>query len=203
MRHNFLRRAAAVLFVLLAATVSAQIAESDDVFIPEYALGDQTLSINLGLFVPLFYSGGPDGVTSTNLTLGGAGSIAWASHITNEFRLGAELGGSFALTPNRRTLFIVPITANATYTFQAYPFEFPVSLGLGMSVARLEDLLKLDPFIRPGVGFYWNHSSQWAFGANLRYWLIPQIYSDRGEAGAGESRLGSFLEFTLSALYRF
>lgn len=202
MKHNRHKSLIACLLMLAAATTMAQNVD-DEVFVPTYALGDQTLSINLGLFIPLFYTGGPDGTAGANLTLGAAGSIAWNSHITHEFKLGAEVGGSFALTPNRRALFLVPITANASYVFQAFPFEFPVSLGLGMSFARIEDLVKIDPFVRPGVGFYWNYSSQWAFGGNLRYWLIPQIYTDRSPAGSDESRIGNFLELTLSALYRF
>jgi hypothetical protein len=202
MKHNILKRLMAGILILIAVTAMAQNAD-DEVFVPTYSLGDQTLSINLGLFIPLFFAGGPDGVARSNLTLGAAGSIAWSSYITNEFKLGAEVGGSFALTPNRRALCLVPITANASYIFQAFPFEFPVSLGLGISFARIEDLLKLDPIVRPGVGAYWNYSSQWAFGANLRYWLIPQIYTDRSPTGSGETRIGNFLELTLSALYRF
>ncbi len=191
------------VLILIAATAFAQSPEDEEIFVPTYSLGDQTLSINLGLFVPLFITGGPDGITGPNLTVGGVGSIAWGSHITNEFKVGVEVGGSFSFTPNRRALFLVPITAESSYVFQAYPFEFPVTLGLGMSFARLEEDLKLDPFIRPGGGAYWNYSSQWAFGANVRYWIIPQIYSERSVAGPSESRIGNFLEISLSALYRF
>jgi hypothetical protein len=193
---------------MTAMTLGAQEAPDEDngdgeIFVPTYTLGDQTLGINLGLFVPLFFLGGPDGIAATNLTLGGAGSLAWGSYITNEFKLGVEVGGSFSLTPNRRTLFLVPIVANASYIFSAYPFEFPVNVGLGMSFARLDDLLKIDPFVKAGGSFFWNYSSQWAFGANLAYWFVPQIYTDRSPAGADATRLGNFLEFTLSALYHF
>ncbi len=195
------------MLILLAATAFAQAPEDEEIFVPTYSLGDQTLAINLGLFAPLFITGGAegisDGITRPNLTLGGVGSIAWGSHLTNEIKLGVEVGGSFSFTPNRRPLFLVPITFESSYLLQAYPLEFPVTLGLGMSFARLGEDLKLDPFIRPGGGIYWNYSSQWAFGAKLRYWIIPQIYSARSEAGRDESRIGNFLELSLSALYRF
>lgn len=197
-----------VASLALAPALTAQDAEApetddEEIFVPTYSLGDQTLAINLGLFAPLFFAGGPDGIASTNLTLGGVGSLAWGSYITNEFKLGVEVGGSFSFTPNRRALFIVPIVANASYIFGAYPFEFPVSMGLGMSFSRVDDLLKVDPFVKGGGGFYWNYSGQWAFGANAQYWFIPQIYTDRSPAGASETRLGNFLEITFSALYHF
>ena len=203
MKHNPYKQVMACILMLVATTALAQQNANDEIFVPTYSLGDQTLSINLGLFIPLFFAGGPDGTANTNLTLGAAGSIAWGSYITNELKLGAEVGGSFSFTPNRRVLFLVPITANASYIFQAYPFDLPVSLGVGMSFARIDDLLKIDPFVRPGVGFYWNYSSQWAFGGDLRYWFTPQIYTDRSPAGSEETRIGNFLELTLSALYRF
>ncbi len=203
MRHIYFRRVLGPVLILLASTAFAQAPEDEDIFVPTYSLGDQTLAINLGLFAPLFITGGPDGITGPNLTPGAAGSIAWGSHLTNEIKLGVEVGGSFSFTPNRRPLFLVPITFESSYLFQAFPFEFPVKLGLGMSFARLEEDLKLDPFIRPGAAMYWNYSSQWAFGANLRYWIIPQIYSQGSVAGPDESRIGNFLELSLSALYRF
>ena len=198
----------AVFSLVLAPVVVAQESESPDegdeeLFVPTYSLGDQTLAINMGLFVPLFFTGGPDGITSTNLTLGGVGSLAWGSYITNDFKLGVEVGGSFSFTPNRRALLIVPIAATASYVFSAYPFEFPVTLGVGTSFSRVDDLLKVDPFLKGGGGFYWNYSTQWAFGINALYWFIPQIYTDRSPAGSGETRLGNFLEITLSALYHF
>ena len=196
------RLAAAICIALLAAgTLSAQDQE-DELFVPTYSLGDQLLRINLGLFVPLFFAGA-DGVAPANLTLGGVGSIGWASYLSNEVTLGVEIGGSFSLTPNRRALFLVPIAAQASYIFRAYPFEFPVTAALGINFSRLGELLKVDPFLKAGGSFYWNYSTQWAFGANLYYWFIPQIYTAGSTPGPEATRLGNFLDITLSALYRF
>ena len=33
---------------------------------------------------------------------------------------------------------MVPISARGSYVIQAYPFEFPISLGLGMNFSRLK-----------------------------------------------------------------
>jgi len=194
-----------ILFVLLlAATATAQEGNGDgELFVPTYSLGDQTLRINLGLFAPLFFLGGPDTIAPANLTLGGAGSLVWESYLSNEITVGVEVGGSFAFTPNMRTLFMLPVAARGSYIFSRYPFDFPVTLAAGVNFERLADIRKIDPFIKAGTGFYWNYSSQWAFGANLFYWFVPQFYSASSAAGSDATRYGNFLEFTLSALYHF
>ena len=69
--------------------------------------------------------------------------------------------------------------------------------------SRLQDNQKIDAFLKAGSAFYWNYSSQWAFGANLFYWFVPQIYGASSPATSDATRFGNFLEFTLSALYHF
>ncbi|MFP4375488.1 MAG: TP0733 family outer membrane beta-barrel protein [Spirochaetales bacterium] len=177
--------------------------ENEEGFVPKYSLGDQSLGVNLGMLIPLFFTGGPGGVEGANLSLGGAGSLAWSSYLTNNTKLGIELGGTFALTANRRTLFMVPIALTGSYVFRPYPWEFPISMGVGINISALEDARKTDPFVKIGGSAMWNFSTQWAFGANLHWWLIPQIYLDRSPAGSEESRLGNFLALTFSAVYNF
>ena len=169
---------------------------------PEYGLGDQMLAINLGIMAPLFFAGGPDGIQNTNLSLGGLGSLEWASYLNNNVALGMELGGAFAFTPNGRALFMVPITAKISYVFRSYPFSFPVFLGAGLNISRLEDQTKFDPILKPGASFYWTYNPEWSFGLNTTYWWVPQFY--RGpEPPSGDTRYGNFLEISLSALYHF
>lgn len=188
--------ASAVMF-----SVHAQETEEEEIFVPTYSLGDQLLSINLGLFGPLFFFGGPDGAVSANLTLGGAGSLAWASYLSNEWTVGVEVGGSFSFTPNMRALWMVPVAARGSYIFRFYPFEVPVTVAAGLNFSRLVDNQKIDGFVKAGASFIWNYSSQWGFGANLMYWFVPQIYTASSTPGADATRFGNFLEFTLSALY--
>jgi hypothetical protein len=192
-----------LLLVVFVATGMAQETEEDELFVPTNSLGDQTLGINLGLFVPLFFSGSPDGYEAANLSLGGVGSLRWESYLNNEWKVGAELGGSFSFTPNGRALFLVPISARGSYIFNAYPWEFPVTVGAGINFASLDELVKVDPFVKAGGGAYWNFSTQWAFGLDAFWWIIPQVYFSGSPAGASETRVGNFLEITLSALYHF
>ena len=140
-----------ILIAFLAVPALSQSADDpEELFVPVYSLGDQTLRINLGMFAPLFYFGGPDGPAPSNLTLGGAGSLAWESYITGNFTVGVEVGGSFSFTPNTRALFMVPIAARASYIFSFYPFDVPVSVAAGMNFSRLGDLQKIDPFVKAG-----------------------------------------------------
>ncbi|MFW5694281.1 MAG: TP0733 family outer membrane beta-barrel protein [Alkalispirochaeta sp.] len=174
----------------------------EEEFIPTYGLGDQLLSLNLGMLFPLFYTGGPDGIEDANLTLGGTGHLMWSSFLTNDFAVGGEFGGMFAFTPNRNTLFMIPLAARASYFLRAYPFEFPLTLAAGINFSRFRDNFKVDPIVIPGAGFYWNYNTEWAFGVDVRYWWVPQVYSGP-EPPEEDTRFGNFLGTTLSVLYRF
>ncbi len=183
-------------------TAPEEPAQAEEDFVPTYGLGDQLLSLNLGMLFPLFYTGGPDGMEDANLTLGGTGHLMWSSFLTNDFAVGGEFGGMFAFTPNRNTLFMIPLAARASYFLRAYPFEFPLTLAAGINFSRFRDNFKIDPIVIPGAGFYWNYNAEWAFGLDLRYWWVPQVYSGP-EPPSEDTRFGNFLGSTLSVLYRF
>lgn len=192
------------VFVLAFFPVSGLVAQEDDAdFEPTYGLGDQMLSLNLGLFIPLFFAGGPDGIEDANLSLGGTGHLLWSAFLTNEITVGGEFGGMFAFTPNRNTLYMIPLAARATYFLRAYPWEFPLSIAAGMNFSRFEESFKIDPIVIPGIGFYWNMNTEWAFGLDARYWWVPQFYTDQSEVPSSDNRFGNFLATTLSVLYRF
>lgn len=175
-------------------------AEED--FVQTYDLGDQLMTINMGLFWPWFFGGSDDGLQPTNLSLGGVGSLRWSAYLSNNWSVGAEGGGSFSFSPNGRALYLLPITARGTYYLRSYPWEFPLSLQAGISFSRLEEQLKIDPILKPGASVYWNYNAQWAFGLNAVYWWIPQVYSGP-EPPSSDTRFGNFLEISLSALYHF
>jgi hypothetical protein len=165
---------------------------------PQYSLGDQTLSINAGFLVPLFFLGYDGSVAGTNLTLGGAGSLNWMAYVNSWLRVGIEVGGMFAFSPNGNTLLALPITAKASYVFAFYPFEIPVSLGLGMNIVKYIDTSTIDFILKPGVSGLWAFNASWSFGLNATYWWSMQ-FSDP----PSEGRIGNFLELTLCALYHY
>ncbi len=179
--------------------------EDDDIdtYEESYSLGDQMFVINAGLFIPLFFFDRSCDVMDTNLTLGGNGSLCWQVFLSNHLSVGGELGGMFALSPNRHVLYMIPLTVKATYWFRFYPFEIPISLGLGGNLSILEEAAHIDFIAKPGIGFYWNLNEEWAFGANAVYWFIPQMYSGSGKVSSSHSMFGNFMDVTLSVLFRF
>ncbi len=175
--------------------------EADNKQVPLYTLGDQMLCINGGLFVPLFFQAPTGAIAGTNLSLGGVGSLQWASYLNNNFNVGIELSGMFAFSPNMWALFMVPITVKASYVFRFFPFELPIYMGVGPVLTKYKEEFHVAPILKPGFSFYWMATSDWSFGLNIVYWWIPQIYTDTTRID--QSRFGNFLEASLSALYHF
>ena len=161
------------------------------------------LTINGGLFVPLFFQSLDFQFKGANLLPGGAGSLLWKSYLSNEFALGAEIGGMFAFSaanfPN--LLLMLPITVQGTYYVRAFPLEIPIFLGLGLNIVRYLDLTHFDFILKPGFSLYWVYDTSWSFGVNIVYWWVLEPIWD--DTFAQKTRLGNFLEISLSALYHF
>ncbi len=194
-----------IVAALLASGISAVGAQEegeDGITMPSYSLGNQMLMINAGMFVPLFFQSLGGDIESTNLSLGGVGSLQWSAFINNNMTLGVEGGGMFAFSPNERNLFMLPVTVRYAYILRLYPFEFPLSFAAGFNFTKLDSSFQILPILKPGVSAYWNYSPEWAFGMNFIYWWSPNIYSGPTPP-RDHSRLGNFLEITFSALYHF
>lgn len=189
------------MLLLACAAAPAFAADNQSPGASQYALGDQTMSINAGMFVPLFLL--PSGVvflagSPPQLTLGAVGELSWAAYVSPTIRLGVDVGGNFTLSPNSNVLLMLPLIAKAAYVFSFYPFEFPVSMGVGMNIVKYTSLSSIDLLLRPGASVYWIYNSSWSFGLNAYYWFDMQF-----NTAPSSTRYGSFLEFSLSALYHF
>ncbi|MGA2381712.1 MAG: hypothetical protein ABSG85_20635 [Spirochaetia bacterium] len=195
------RRTATVMLVLACASAPIFAADNSGASSSQYALGDQTMSINAGLFVPLFLL--PTGTvllagSPPQLTLGAVGSLSWAAYVTPRIRLGADVAGNFTLSPNSNVLLMLPFVVKGSYIFTFYPFEVPLTMGIGMNIVKYTSLSTIDLLLRPGAAFYWIYNSSWSFGVNLNYWFDMQFNTN-----PTLTRYGNFLEFSLSALYHF
>jgi hypothetical protein len=200
-RLNKPARVIAILMLAFACAAAPGFAADGTEVASQYALGDQTMSINAGLFVPLFLL--PSGTVllagnPPQLTFGAVGSLTWAAYVTPQIRLGADVGGNFTLSPNSNVLLMLPFVAKIAYIFTFYPFELPLSFGVGMNIVKYVDKSSLDLLLRPGASFYWIYNANWSFGVNLLYWFDMQFNKD-----PSLTRYGNFLEFSLSALYHF
>ncbi|OPZ55247.1 MAG: hypothetical protein BWY88_01425 [Synergistetes bacterium ADurb.Bin520] len=198
--------AALLLFAAsgLAAQTPRQGSDDGDDYrvVPTYSLGNQMLMINAGLFVPLFFQSPAGDIRSTNLSLGGVGSLQWSAFLNNEMTLGLEGGGMFAFSPNERNLFMLPVTVRYAYILRWHPLEFPLSIAAGFNFTKLDSSFQILPILKPGASVYWNYSPEWAFGVNFIYWWSPNLYTG-ATPPRSQSRFGNFLEITFSALYHF
>lgn len=166
---------------------------------PQYSLGDQTFAINLGPIVPLFFLSFAPAVFPTNLfPVGLVGSLQWQAYLGPRVRLGGELGGLAAFSPNLNPLLMAYLTPKITYTFPLYPFEIPLSIGLGADLVTYQGKTTIGPLIKPEASFYWVFNSSWSFGLNVSYWFDMQFAAD-----PTQSRCGNFLEISLSVLDHF
>lgn len=200
------RIAYALLIALACASAPAFAADNGGPSTSQYSLGDQTMSINAGVFLPLFLL--PSGVVLLSsssgsgnppqLTPGAVGSLSWAAYVAPQIRVGLDVAGNFTLSPNSNVLLMLPFVGKASYIFTFYPFEVPLTMGIGANIVKYTSLSTIDLLLRPGAGVYWIYNSSWSFGANLNYWFDMQF-----NTSPSKSRYGSFLEFSLSALYHF
>ncbi|AEF81926.1 TP0733 family outer membrane beta-barrel protein [Leadbettera azotonutricia] len=173
--------------------------ESDwDAFTPDlYARGDKTFVISLGVLIPTVFTGSGLHGNEDNIKLGGTGSLAFNYFLGAHLFVGGELGGMFASTLGKNMLFIVPFGLRVGYQFIVKRFEFPISLMIGASPTKYLDQGYFGMIIKPGASAYFRFNSDWSFGLNTNWWMVPQWPKD------GENVFGNFLEVTLSARYHF
>jgi hypothetical protein len=192
----------AALVLFAAGSIPVFAAEQPGKEPSQYGLGDQTMSIDAGMFIPLFLL--PTGTpllagSPPHLTLGGIGGLTWAAYVAPQVRVGLEVAGEyFSQSPNANTLLMVPFIARASYIFTSYPFEIPLNFGVGMNIVKYVDMTTIDLLLRPGVSGLWIFNSSWSFGLNLNWWFDMQF-----AASPADSRIGNFLEVSLTALYHF
>jgi hypothetical protein len=164
-----------------------------------YTLGQQTLSLSAGLFIPLFFQSFDWDYTKTNLGLGGVGSLQWGLHLNNNWLVGVEVGGMFSKSIQENTLYQLPITVKGSYIVHFFPFEFPIFVGTGMDVVKYTDQVHLNWIIKPGFSSIWKYNANWGFGLNVVYWWVLQPWKYDSDLG----RMGNFLEITATAQYNF
>lgn len=191
-----------VLFFSAGGFLFSQENEEEIPYTPLYELGDQLFSISAGMMIPLFFHDPNDGISETNLSVGGMGALEWGAFLNNNLTVGIRLEGMFSISPLNRVLGMIPLTAKMNYFFRAYPFEFPLFLNAGINFLTTEEYLYIGPIVKAGFGGYWSFHPEWSLGIQVGYWWVPETYAQSHELAA-DSRFGNFLEISLSALYHF
>jgi hypothetical protein len=188
--------------MIFGNTLSASAQEGERVLgLPEHELGDQILGMDAGLLIPLFFQDFAGNTADTNLSLGGLASLQWNTYLSPFFRLGLELGGSFNLSPQGRSLLMMPVIAKATFVFNVSRFEFPVFFGAGVNLVRYRDWSQVDFIMKAGAGGFWRYDANWSFGLHMSWWwdFQPTTRYQPPE----QARMAHYLEITPALLYHF
>ncbi len=171
-------------------------------YIPKYEAGQGSISLGLNVLVPLFFQKFTgEYITDTRLTVGGSAWLEWDIYLWQALSVGMEIDGAFALSPNNRFLLIAPITAHVKYVFQAYPIEFPLSLGIGFSLVSYDSIFKSGFVLKPKFGTGYRINQNWIVSIFGSYLFDVQSY--QFTLGNEYSRMGNFFEAGVGFTYVF
>lgn len=209
--RRFRPGAALAWWLLAAALLPAPAAFSQDAeTTPRYGLGDNTLSIRLGVGFPLFLlatesldtrGGETGGALAPNLSVMGSGAINWNTYLNPWFTIGAEVSGALAVDINQALLYQVPILVRGGYVIAMPQMEIPLMLGLGAVVMRLVDKTSVAFTLQPAASFLWRATPDWSFGATAEYWFT---WEPPWAGGEGNPHMfGNFVTATATAVYHF
>jgi hypothetical protein len=168
-------------------------------------LGDQAFIFSLGAFIPMFFIKTDNGsVETTNLSLGAKGSIQYLTYLSSSFTLGLEINGGFAFTPNFNIYWTLPITAQISYIIPIATWSLFFNLGAGVDFQSFLGNSRMDFIVRPQVALYMPLDASLELGLVAGYWFVPQMATAEQEKNKpGQSRLGNFLDISLSLIYHF
>jgi hypothetical protein len=184
--------------------------KTNDEFVYSYhSKGDQTFSIEAGLFIPITsmdLSPNGDGDSgevfnslSGQLDFGGTGFLSYMGYLNGNFRVGGEFGGMFSSDLNDNNFYMVPIMVKTAFDINLSTyFTIPLYLSAGITLNSYDDYFSVDPIVKPGVGFNWNYSSEWSFLIKYSLWVIPEITSEDNQ-----SRIGVFSDVRFGVEYHF
>ena len=199
-----------LLFLIgIVAPLSAQEEDQDveeeeapsidwDSYVPDfYRRGDKFFTITVGIIIPTIFTGkGLEG-NSSNIRLGGMGSLSYNYFLGAHWFIGGELGGTFSGTGGGNMLFIIPFGPRIGYQFTVRRFEIPLTLMIGAAPQRYLEKGYFGLIIKPGASFFFRFNPDWSFGLNTQWWLLPQRPEN------GKDVTGNFVELSLTARYHF
>jgi hypothetical protein len=163
-----------------------------------YTRGDQTFNISLGVLLPLFFTANSGGTLDNKLLVGGVGSLAYNYFLDPRFFIGGILQGSFAQTIGENFLYLIPIGVTVGYQVVLNRFEFPFSLTAGGMTQQYLTYNGYWPFLKSQASGFFRFNSDWSFGLNAAWWIVPQWTNT-----PNRDAVGNFLELTLAARYHF
>ena len=122
-------------------------------------------------------------------------------YLSSSFTLGFEIIGGFAFTPNLNIYWTLPLTGQISYIIPIQSWSLFFNLGLGLNFQSFLGYSRMDFIIRPQVALYMPLDPSLELGLVVGYWFVPQIANE--EQDSSQSRLGNFLDVSLSLIYHF
>lgn len=190
-----------MLLLLTGLIFNSFAREESIVGLSEHELGDQTISINAGPFIPLPFMEFDGTSYDANQTLGITGALHWNAYLNAFLRLGVEIGGSITFGPDMTTFLMMPVTVKGTYVFNYDRFEFPLFLGAGANIIKYgsENLYDVTLIMKPGFAAYYRYNSNISFGLNVSWWWNVEFPAD----DHNRAIMGNSLEISPSLFYHF
>ena len=169
-----------------------------DSYVPDlYRAGDKTFTMNVGVIFPTIFTGkGLEG-NSSNIGLGGMGSLGFNYFLNSHWFIGGEVGGMFAGTRGKNMVYIIPFGPRFGYQLVFGRFEVPLTLMIGAAPESYLGKGYIGLIIKPGASFFFRFNADWSFGMNADWWVLPQWPAN------GKDVVGNFLDLSLSAKYHF
>ncbi len=160
--------------------------------------GDQFINIMGGPLFPMFTLT-PSGLNAdTKMNTGGTLNIGYSTFMTKNFALGGMINFSFNSTIGQNIFFFLPVYLQGTYEFSFERIHVPVSLCVGGAFQTYNSFNYFSPAIKPEIGVFYQYNSDWSFGVNAGWTLLPQWYADESK-----NRVGNFLSLTAGFRYHF
>ncbi|MDR3131111.1 MAG: hypothetical protein LBU18_06145 [Treponema sp.] len=161
-----------------------------------YAQGDFMFTISAGMLFPVLFLDETGEAYNGNIKLGGQITLGLNYFLSPNIFLGAELVGAFSNSVNNMILQF-PFGFRAGYQFIFRKLELPVSFMIGAISQNYITKHYLGLFLKPEAAVYWRFNTDWSFGVNAGWWLVPEWPKD----GPEYNRYGNFLNLTISARY--
>lgn len=151
--------------------------------------GDQFIKIGLMVDIPLHPA-------TQQLKVGGSGTLGYMRFLNSNFAIGGDASFAYMTTLGKNIFTCIPLMIKAMYQFTFHKFEFPITVGIGGAFENYLDDSYFGLIIKPEFGFFYRHSPDWSFGANIGWNMMPQWTKD-------SSYFGVIMDAGITARYHF
>jgi len=153
---------------------------------------DKYIKMGLTLNIPLFNTSSTKFAIPSKIYPGGGFYFGFGYFVTNALSLGGSVSFDFYITLATNLYFSVPFTFDMLYTFSYSKWRFPVGIGIGGNFQTYNETKYFSPIFRPEVGFHYQYSPEWSFGATFGWSIVPQWYKRKEYTRTGNILLASF-----------